>query len=78
MTEYGRLDVRGAIGDDLDYDQLVPHSVVIPLELGLTIRAIDLPTLIRLKEQAGRDKDLAVLPHLRRTLAERRKRGLEK
>ena len=77
LTKYGRLDVLGAIGDDQDYDQLLPHSVAIELEPGLTIRVIDLPTLIRLKEQAGREKDIAALPHLRRTLAERRKRGLD-
>jgi hypothetical protein len=37
---------------------------------GLSVRVIDLPTLIDLKEKAGRPKDLAALPVLRATLAE--------
>jgi hypothetical protein len=36
---------------------------------------IDLPTLIQMKEKAGRPKDLAALPVLRATLAETRRRG---
>lgn len=35
---------------------------------------IDMPTLIQLKEEAGRPKDLAVLPVLRATLDESRRR----
>ena len=36
-------------------------------------RILDLETLIEAKEDAGRPKDLAVLPILRQTLAERRR-----
>lgn len=36
-----------------------------------TFRVLDLAALIRTKEQAGRDKDRAVLAILRRTLRER-------
>jgi len=39
-----------------------------------TSGALDLETLIETKEAAGRDKDLAVLAVLRRTLEERKKR----
>jgi len=45
------------------------------LEVGLAVRVIDLPTLIELKEKAGRPKDLAVLPYLRATLAETLRRS---
>jgi hypothetical protein len=41
----------------------------------LTVHVASLTTVIRLKEAAGRDKDLAALPLLRRTLAERERRG---
>lgn len=77
LTKLGRLDVLGTIGDHEDYDSLLPHTVEIAID-GLPVRVLDLPTLIRMKEEAGREKDLAALPHLRRTLIERRKRGLEK
>ena len=43
----------------------------------LQIRVLDLETLIATKEEAGRDKDLAVLPTLRATLDEIRKRNAE-
>jgi predicted nucleotidyltransferase len=41
----------------------------------LAVRVIDLDTLIELKEQAGRDKDTAVLAILKRTREEGRKSG---
>lgn len=78
LTKHGRLDVLGTIGHHEDYDSLLPHTVEIQVEEDLFVRVLDLPTLIRMKEESGRDKDLAALPHLRRTLIERRKRGLEK
>ncbi len=37
------------------------------------MRVLDLETLIRLKTEAGRDKDLATLPTLRATLEEKRR-----
>jgi predicted nucleotidyltransferase len=37
------------------------------------VRVLHLETLIQLKEELGRDKDLAVLPTLRATLAEKRR-----
>ena len=43
------------------------------VELGLTVRVLNLETLIAMKEQAGRDKDLAVLPLLRAVLNAREK-----
>jgi predicted nucleotidyltransferase len=69
----GRLDLLGTIGPGLDYDNLLPHSELMEVELGLTVRVLTLETLIALKEQAGRDKDLAVLPLLRAVLNTRKK-----
>jgi hypothetical protein len=44
------------------------------IEPDLKIRVVNLETLIATKQEAGRDKDLAVLPVLRATLAEIRRR----
>lgn len=68
-------DCLGTVGDGLAYEDLLDSAPELALEPGLSIRVIDLPTLITLKEQAGRPKDLAALPVLRATLAEVRRRG---
>jgi hypothetical protein len=75
MTKYGDLDCLGAIGDHQSYEDLLDRAPELELERGLSLRVIDLPTLIDLKEKAGRPKDLAVLPVLRATLAESLRRG---
>jgi hypothetical protein len=71
MTRAGPLDVLGAVTKGRVYDDLMVHTV----EMGVTpkkrFRVLDLPTLITLKEELGRDKDLATLSLLRRTLQER-------
>ena len=46
----------------------MPESEVMDVGQGVTARIVHLRTIIRLKEQAGRDKDLAVLPILRALL----------
>jgi len=71
-TTCGPLDVLGAIGRDEGYDDLVRNGRVLTIG-GHAVRVLDLPALIRTKEAAGRDKDKAVLPVLRRTLAEQGK-----
>jgi hypothetical protein len=44
---------------------------------GIRIRVLDLETLIAMKEELGGEKDVAVLPILRRTLSEiKKKKGL--
>ena len=40
---------------------------------GIRVRVLDLETLIAIKEELGGEKDRAVLPVLRRTLAEKRR-----
>jgi hypothetical protein len=70
VTTCGPLDVLGEIGDHQGYEELLSESIEHAIE-GNAIRVLDLPALIRTKEAAGRDKDRAVLPILRRTLEER-------
>ena len=73
LTKLGVVDVLGAL-DELDYEDLLADSVV--LEVGeLEVRVLSLERLIEVKQKAGRDKDLAVLPLLRATLARSRDRG---
>ena len=69
-TRYGDLDCLGTVGDWQSYEDLLEHAPDLELEQGVMVRVIDLPTLIELKEKAGRPKDLAALPVLRATLAE--------
>ncbi|MBI5479348.1 MAG: hypothetical protein HY906_10855 [Deltaproteobacteria bacterium] len=71
LTDHGPLDVLGAIGNGLGYDDLVGDSTT--MDVGqLQLRVLDLATVIALKEQLGRDKDRAALAVLRQTLALRR------
>ena len=73
MTRFGALDVLGTIGKGRDYEQLFPRSREI--EVGdLRLRVLTLEAIIETKEEAGRDKDRAMLPLLRRTLEEASKK----
>ena len=67
-TSAGDLDALGTVGSGLSFDDLLARSVTFEVR-GFQVRCISLELLIELKEQAGRPKDLAVLPVLRRTLA---------
>ena len=83
MTRAGPLDLRGlpagggATGDQgavtggRTYEDLLSRSVEMEIAPGLRIRVLDLAMLILLKEELGQEKDLAVLPVLRRILQER-------
>jgi predicted nucleotidyltransferase len=72
-TRLGRLDVLGAIGNGLGYPDLLPHSELVEVADGLRVPVLDLETQIAIKETTGREKDIAVLPTLRRTLIESRR-----
>jgi predicted nucleotidyltransferase len=74
QTRYGPFDVLCTIGNDLGYEELLPHSYETEIR-GMRIRVLDLETLIAVKESVGGEKDRAVLPILRRTLEEKRKLG---
>ena len=70
LSNAGPLDVLGTVTQGRDYDDLVKHSAELIIQEGLTIRLLDLPTLIQLKEELNREKDRAILSILRHTLAE--------
>lgn len=74
LTRYGPLDVLGTIGRSLGYAELLSHSTDLDITEDVRIRVLDLETIIALKEELGGEKDRAVLPTLRRTLEERRRR----
>ena len=67
QTRCGPVDVLGAIGRGRTYEDLLSDSAAIDLD-GLTIRVLGLAALIQTKEEAGRDKDRAVLELLRQAL----------
>jgi hypothetical protein len=71
-TRFGPLDLLGTIGDDLGYRELLVHSSEMDIGGGVRIRVLHLDTLISIKEQLAGEKDLAMLPLLRRTLEEKR------
>ena len=74
ITRYGPLDLLGTIGRSLCYQDLIPHSPELEISEKLSIRVLDLETLIAIKEELAGEKDRVVLPILRRTLEEKRKR----
>jgi hypothetical protein len=69
LTRCGPLDVLGHIGSGRGYQDLIGDSIMRPLG-DLSVCVLGLEALIRSKVEAGRDKDRAVLPILRRTLEE--------
>jgi hypothetical protein len=73
ITRYGMLDLLGTIGHGQSYADLLPHTTLFDIGEDIPVRVLKLETLIAIKEELGRDKDRAVLPILRRTLAERNK-----
>lgn len=73
MTRFGPLDLLGAVGRSHDYTALLPHSVEMLIGQGVHVRVLNLETLIAVKEETAGDKDLATLPVLHRTLAEKSK-----
>jgi predicted nucleotidyltransferase len=77
LTRHGPLDLLGTIGNNLDFRQLLPHSTEMEIGHGLLVKVLNLETIIEIKEQLGSEKDAAVLPTLRQTLSElKRKRGI--
>jgi hypothetical protein len=67
LTDAGPLDVMASIGQGLTYEDLIGKTQVYDVD-NLSVRVLDLATIILSKEQANRDKDRATLPILRRTL----------
>lgn len=82
ITSAGDLDLCFTPAGTRGYDDLRREASRERLGRGLIVTVASLRDVIRSKEAAGRDKDLAQLPLLRRTLAqirehERRSRELE-
>jgi hypothetical protein len=74
ITVAGPLDVLGSIGRGETYEDLLPHSIV--MEFGdLKVRVLRLEDVIRVKEELGLPKDLAVLEVLKATLRQSRDQG---
>ena len=78
VTRYGPLDLLGEVGAGRGFGELRPHTVELRVGEGLTVHVLDLETLITTKTEAGREKDRAMLPVLRRTLAEKNRSRPEK
>lgn len=74
-TSLGDLDCLGSIENGRTYEDVLPETVEMRLSDGATVRVLGLAALIETKERTGRPKDLAVLPLLRATLDESRRRG---
>jgi hypothetical protein len=70
-TRLGPLDILGMIGLGRQYDDLLPHTVEMEIGDGVRVAALDLETLILVKEETAGEKDRAMLPVLRRTLEEK-------
>ena len=71
-TDYGSVDFLGEISNK-SFDEIMPDSILLDLCDGLKIRILKLEALIQAKRDAGRAKDLAVLPVLMETLNQRSK-----
>jgi hypothetical protein len=71
MTRFGPLDLLGELTGGRVFEDLEPKATMMELERDLRVYVLDLETLIALKEEMRREKDIAVLPVLRRTLREK-------
>ena len=74
LTSCGPLDVLGTVGRGLTYEDLLPHTIEMDIGDGVRVPVLDLETIIAIKENVGGEKDLAVLPLLRRALKEKQSR----
>ena len=73
LTDFGPLDLPGAVGSGRTFGDLISHADELELG-GMRVRVLDLETLIQVKEETGQLKDKAVLPILGQALSEKRKR----
>jgi predicted nucleotidyltransferase len=71
-TTLGDIDLFGEISGGNTYKDLLPHSLEVEA-FGIRFKCVDLPTLIRIKESAGRAKDLEAIAELRALVEEREK-----
>jgi hypothetical protein len=69
-TRFGRLDLLGQLDEATGWEQLLTDAVALPFGEH-TVYVLRLERVIEVKERLARDKDRAVLPLLRATLARR-------
>jgi predicted nucleotidyltransferase len=74
LTRYGPIDLLASIGEGLKFRDLLSHSIEMDIGEGTSVRVLDLETLIFLKEQLTAEKDVAMIPVLRQTLRELKKK----
>lgn len=65
ITEYGPLDVLGAVGHNSDFDTLRSHVQTISLGDNHAVNVLELDALIELKQETARKKDLPMLEILK-------------
>jgi predicted nucleotidyltransferase len=68
-TTVGDIDFLGEVAGGDTYSDLLPHSFEVEA-FGVRFKCLDLPTLIRIKEAAGRPKDREAIAELRVLLEE--------
>lgn len=73
VTRYGRLDIAFTPSGTRGYDDLRRHAVATPIG-EVDVWVASLLDVIRSKEAAGRERDRAQLPTLRRLLERREER----
>lgn len=73
-TQLGDIDLLGEVAGGESYSDLLPHSFEVEA-FGVRFKCIDLPTLIRIKEAAGRPRDREAVAELRVLLEESQKKS---
>ena len=74
-TKLGDVDLFAEVTGGETYSDLLPHSFEVEA-FGVRFKCIDLPTLIRIKEAAGRSKDREAVAELRVLLEESQKKEI--
>ena len=72
-TDLGDIDLLGEVVGGETYNDLLSHSFEVKA-FGVRFKCLDLPTLIRIKEAAGRPKDREAIAELRVLLEETEQR----
>lgn len=72
-TTVGDIDFLGELTGGDTYSDLLPHSFEVEA-FGVRFKCLDLPTLIRIKDAAGRPKDREAIAELRVLLEEMEKK----
>jgi len=73
ITRFGPLDILGNIGNGRRYEDLLPLTDELSVGSDVRVRVLTLEGQIAVKEEVGGEKDVAMLPLLRRTLEESRR-----